>query len=82
MCNWDKVSQLVDVQMYQKLKYEVKLLCALIKQNFYLLDDGHSPSRKWPWILYIVVDDAVKHLLLILTGKRRLESENREKLTL
>lgn len=50
----------------------------LIKQNFYLLDDGHSPRRKWPWILYVVVDDAVKHLLLILAGKRRLESQQRE----
>lgn len=56
----------------------MRLSCALGKWNVYLLDDGHSPRRKWPWILYVVVDDAVKHLLLILTGKRRLESQQRE----
>jgi len=44
----------------------------------YLLHDGDGISRKRRWILHIIIDDAVKHLLFILTGKRRLAGEQRD----
>lgn len=43
-----------------------------VKGHTRLLDDGNSTRRNTLWILHIVVDDAVEHLLLILTGERRL----------
>lgn len=39
-----------------------------------LLDDGDGIGGKRRWVLHVVVDDAVKHLLLVLAGEGRLES--------
>lgn len=47
-------------------------------RNSYLLDDGDRTKRKRPWILHIIIDDAVKHLLLILTGEWRLVAWQRQ----
>lgn len=41
-------------------------------QDTHLLDDGNGSRRNTLWILHIIVDDAVEHLLLILTRERRL----------
>lgn len=38
----------------------------------YLLDDADSIGRNAGWILHVVINDAVKHHLLIFTRERRL----------
>ncbi len=50
----------------------------LSKRGFYLLDDADSTRRKRPWILHIIIDDAVEHLLLILTREWRLDAQERD----
>lgn len=41
-------------------------------RGIYLLDDGDSTQRKRLRILHIIIDNAVEHLLLILTREWRL----------
>lgn len=37
--------------------------------------DGDGLGRKEPWVAYFIVDDAVEHLLLIVTGEGRLKRD-------
>lgn len=46
--------------------------CEQQQRDAHLLDDGNSTVRNTLWILHIIVDDAVEHLLLILTREWRL----------
>lgn len=42
------------------------------ERDAHLLDDGNSAGGNALWILHVIVDDAVEHLLLVLTRERRL----------
>lgn len=46
--------------------------CEQQQKDSHLLDNGNSTGRNTLWILHVIVDDAVEHLLFILTRERRL----------